>query len=157
MLDLESEANKTAKGTVDTGELIEEIVDEINRRRDSNIQKENYGVLKMDEKIDKNKDIKDIKETLANYEGEKLLDDFVAHRQEYWQDEIEDDPLAYLSNYLDMNLGDAIQDGYITVDEDALIEGAIDSDGIAHFVAPYDGDEQYEKVNGVEYYIYRTD
>ena len=102
-------------------------------------------------------DIKDIKETLATYEGEKLLDDFEEYRQQYWQDTIEDDPLAYLSNFLEIGLGEAIDDGYITVDEDALIEGAIDADGIAHFLAPHDGDYEYEKVDGVEYYIYRTD
>ena len=102
-------------------------------------------------------DIKDIKETLATYEGEKLLDDFEEYRQQYWQDTIEDNPLAYLSNFLDMPLGDAIDDGYITVDEDALIEGAIDADGIPHFLATQDGHEEMEEFNGVEYYIYRTD
>ena len=102
-------------------------------------------------------DIKDIKETLATYEGEKLLGDFEEYRQQYWQDEIENDPLAYLSNFLDITLGVAIDDGYITVDEDALIEGAIDADGIPHFLARHDGDEGKQKVGGVEYYIYRTD
>jgi len=84
-------------------------------------------------------DIKEIKETLSKYEGEKLLDDYFIWKTEEWTDIIEREPLDYLTNYMDMTLGDAIDDGYITVDEDALIEGAIDSDGIAHFLATQDG------------------
>ena len=52
-------------------------------------------------------------------------------------------------------LGDAIDDGNITVDEDALVEGAIDSDGMAHFLATQDGHEEMEEFNGVDYYFYR--
>jgi hypothetical protein len=100
-------------------------------------------------------DIKEIKETLSKYEGEKLLDDYFIWKTEEWTDIIEKEPLDYLSNYLDMTLGDAIDDGYITVDEDALIEGAIDSDGMAHFLATQDGHEEMEEFNGVDYYFYR--
>jgi len=100
-------------------------------------------------------DIKEIKETLSKYEGEKLLDDYFIWKTEEWTDIIEREPLDYLTNYMDMTLGDAIDDGYITVDEDALIEGAIDSDGIAHFLATQDGHEEMEEFNGIDYYIYR--
>jgi hypothetical protein len=102
-------------------------------------------------------DIVEIKETLSNYEGEKLLDDFVSNRTEYWREEIESDPIDYLNNHLDISLGDAIDDGYITVDEEELIQGAIASDGEAHFLARYDGREDYEEIDGINYYIYRTD
>ena len=102
-------------------------------------------------------DIVEIKETLSNYEGEKLLDDFVSNRTEYWREEIESDPIDYLNNHLDISLGDAIDDGYITVDEEELIQGAIASDGEAHFLARYDGREDYEDIDGINYYIYRTD
>ena len=54
-----------------------------------------------------------------------------------------------------MTLGDAIDDGYITVDEDALVEGAIDSDGISHFLATQDGNEEMEEFDGTDYYFYR--
>ena len=100
-------------------------------------------------------DIKEIKETLSKYEGEKLLDDYFIAKTEEWTDIIEREPLDYLSNYLDMTLGDAINDGYITVDDDALIEGAIDNDGMAHFLATQDGHEEMEEFNGVDYYFYR--
>ena len=76
-------------------------------------------------------------------------------REEDWKDEIERDPLQYLNDELNLGLGDAIDEGYITVDEDALIEGAIDSDGIAHFLATQDGDEMHQEVDGVDYYIYQ--
>ena len=102
-------------------------------------------------------DVVEIKETLSNYEGEKLLDDFVSNRTEYWREEIESDPIDYLNNHLDISLGDAIDDGYITVDEEELIQGAIASDGEAHFLARYDGHEDYEEIDGINYYIYRTD
>jgi len=101
------------------------------------------------------KDIRDFKETLSTYEGEKLLDDYIKAREEDWKDEIERDPLQYLNDELNLGLGDAIDEGYITVDEDALIEGAIDSDGIAHFLATQDGDEMHQEVDGVDYYIYQ--
>jgi hypothetical protein len=100
-------------------------------------------------------DIVEIKETLSNYEGEKLLDDYFIAKTEYWTDIIEREPLDYLSNYLDISLGDAIEDGYITVDDDALIEGAIEADGIAHFLATQDGHEDYEEFDGTDYYFYR--
>ena len=100
-------------------------------------------------------DIKEIKETLSKYEGEKLLDDYFIAKTEEWTDIIEREPLDYLSNYLDMTLGDAIDDGYIIVDEEALIEGAIESDGMAHFLATQDGHEEMEEFNGVDYYFYR--
>ena len=100
-------------------------------------------------------DIKEIKETLSKYEGEKLLDDYFIWKTEEWTDIIEREPLDYLSNYLDMTLGDAINDGYITVDDDALIEGAIDNDGMAHFLATQDGHEDYEEFDGTDYYFYR--
>ena len=100
-------------------------------------------------------DIKEIKETIDKYEGEKLLDDYFIAKTEEWTDIIEREPLDYLSNYLDMTLGDAIEDGYITVDEDALIEGAIDSDGISHFLATQDGHEEMEEFDGTDYYFYR--
>jgi len=102
-------------------------------------------------------DIEEIKETLSNYEGEKLLDDFVSNRTEFWRDEIESDPIDYLNTHLDMSLGDAIDDGYITVDEDELIQGAIAADGEAHFLARYNGNEDMEELDGIDYYIYRTD
>ena len=102
-------------------------------------------------------DVVEIKETLSKYEGEKLLNDFISDRTEYWREEIESDPIDYLNNHLDISLGDAIDDGYITVDEEELIEGAIATDGIAHFLARYDGNEDYEDIDGEDYYIYRTD
>jgi len=102
-------------------------------------------------------DVVEIKETLSKYEGEKLLNDFISNRTEYWREEIESDPIHYLNNYLDISLGDAIDDGYITVDEDELIEGAIAADGEAHFLARYDGNEDMEELDGIDYHIYRTD
>ena len=74
---------------------------------------------------------------------------------EEWKDIIEREPLDYLTNYMDMSLGDAIDEGYITVDDDALIEGAIEADGISHFLATQDGHEEMEEFDGTDYYIYR--
>ena len=41
-------------------------------------------------------------------------------------------------------------------DLDGFIEDAICEDGRGHFLASYDGDENEETVDGVTYYIYRT-
>ena len=41
------------------------------------------------------------------------------------------------------------------IDWDALAEYIVDSDGVANTLARYDGKENEEEVNGVDYYIYR--
>jgi chromosome segregation ATPase len=102
-------------------------------------------------------DIKEMESEMEKYEGEKLIDDYVVSRTEHWKNEIEDDPLQYLNEWLDMSLAYAIDEGYMVVDEDELIRGAIHTDGEAHFLAPYDGDENSEEVDGVDYIMYRTD
>ncbi len=41
-------------------------------------------------------------------------------------------------------------------DIDEFVEDAISEDGRGHFISMYDGDENEETVDGVTYYIYRT-
>ena len=43
------------------------------------------------------------------------------------------------------------------MDYEECAKYVIDADGIANTLARYDNDENIEKINGVEYYIYRTD
>lgn len=54
-----------------------------------------------------------------------------------WVEEVKDT----LKNYLDYH---------------AMAEYCVDADGIANTLARYDGKENTEKVDGIEYYIYRT-
>ena len=57
------------------------------------------------------------------------------------------DPLDYVKNY-GLNIKDYI-------DEDALAQGLVDSDGYG-VMNSYDGNYDTEEVNGVTYYIMRT-
>jgi len=101
-------------------------------------------------------DVNDFKEELSLYEGAKLEKDFREYRYDEWKDTIEDDPITYLVNYLGISLEGGVDDGYLDVDVDALIEGAIQGDGVGHFLATYDDGEDYETIDGEEYYFYRT-
>lgn len=43
------------------------------------------------------------------------------------------------------------------IDLDSLIENTLDSDGLGNTLATYDGDEYDTKINGTNYFVYRTD
>jgi len=101
-------------------------------------------------------DIEDYKKELSKYEGENLEKIFIRERELYWQNDINDDPLEYIINENDISLSEAIGYGYAEVDEERLLGAALDSDGIAHFLADYDGVENLKILDGEEYYIFRT-
>jgi len=74
---------------------------------------------------------------------EEMIEDKVAELVR----DVRRDPLDYVKNYR-LNIKDYI-------DEDALAQGLVDSDGYG-VMNSYDGNYDYENVNGVTYYIMRT-
>lgn len=64
-----------------------------------------------------------------------------------------DDPVEWYAD----NFGDASEAVIANnlVDVDALVEYVVDTDGIAHLLASYDGYENEYELDGITYYIYR--
>ena len=109
------------------------------------------------EKYKMDKDLKDSQEEAAKYSGSELEDDYINDRQEVWVENIENDRLAYLEDYLGIDsLFDAIREGYIEIDDEEMIETAVRVDGIEHFLASYDGEEREVDWGDNTYYFYRT-
>jgi len=148
-------------GTIDPnyGEFsydIERLQNELNRME--GLLEEIKTIIKMlhEEHGNHQIDIEDYKKELSKYEGENLEKIFIRERELYWQNDINDDPLEYIINENDISLSEAIGYGYAEVDEERLLGAALDSDGIAHFLADYDGVENLKILDGEEYYIFRT-
>ena len=103
------------------------------------------------------KDLKDSQEEAAKYTGSELEEDYINDRQEVWVENIENDRLAYLEDYLGIDSTfDAIREGYIEIDDEEMIETAVRVDGIEHFLASYDGEEIEVDSGDNTYYFYRT-
>ena len=97
------------------------------------------------------------KEEIVKYSGQKLEDQYVEARKEVWLDTIEDDPLEYLEQWLDLDVFGGITEGYLEVDDESMIEEAVRTDGAGHFLASYNGDEiDMRNKKGKYYYFYRT-
>ena len=74
-------------------------------------------------------------------------EDMIENKVEELVRDVRRDPLDYIKNY-GLNIKDYI-------DEDALAQGLVDSDGYG-VMNSYDGNYDTEEVNGVTYYIMRT-
>ena len=97
------------------------------------------------------------KEEIVKYSGQKLEDQYVEARKQVWLDTIEEDPLEYLEQWLDLDVFGGITEGYLEIDDESMIEEAVRTDGIGHFLASYNGDEiEMRNKEGKYYYFYRT-
>ena len=97
------------------------------------------------------------KEEIVKYSGQKLEDQYVETRKQVWLDTIEDDPLEYLEQWLDLDVFGGITEGYLEIDDESMIEEAVRTDGVGHFLASYNGDEiDMKNKEGKYYYFYRT-
>ena len=104
------------------------------------------------------------KEILDNYIKDDVIDSFIDDEIEYFETQ-ENDPeqLEYLRSldtkeskldYIRNIFGDLSDfiDSREALDEDEVARAAVDADGVAHFIAYYDGEEN-ELGNG--YFAYR--
>jgi len=97
------------------------------------------------------------KEVIVKYSGQKLEDQYVEARTQVWLDTIEEDPLDYLEQWLDLDVFGGITEGYLEIDDESMIEEAVRTDGVGHFLASYNGDEiDMRNKEGKYYYFYRT-
>lgn len=122
--DIESESSNTY-----ANRLIEEMVD--------------AGIL---DESDLDEDGLDVNEGVDIYDKKSEYVDYLVENA--------GDPFDwYVDNFGEEELDALIKEGTISIDTDAIVDEAIDLDGIAHFIATYDGDE-IELDDG--WYAYRT-
>jgi hypothetical protein len=91
-----------------------------------------------------------------NYDIDQLRTEYAEAEAERVRDILDSDPIGYFedSGY---SREDVLKLPVFSVDVDALCEEAVKLDGVAHFLASYDGDEvEFEDRNGKKYWAYRT-
>ena len=92
-----------------------------------------YGVVKPEEVYDENSDV-DNPELRDDFDKEDIIEKLVDERSD-------EDPAEYFEMMLGLEyLSKFIEENNL-IDLDAVIDECIDEDGIAHFIASYDGDE----------------
>jgi len=93
------------------------------------------------------------------YEIENLLDTAKDELKESKVDdlvrEIEDEGIDYFIDNLGYNIGDVIND-FCYFDEEGFVSNLADNEDNER-LATYDNSEEWEEVDGEDYYIYRTD
>jgi len=94
--------------------------------------------------------LEESKTILEKYSGESLMDLFVDNITESKVEEALND-IEWFLNYANMEISEAYEYGYIDIDKDKVMEGAVSDDGIGHWLAGYDGDENYFK----PFYLFR--
>jgi len=106
--------------------------------------------------IDKlEEDIKKSNEEISKYEGEQLSDLAIESLSENYLQDYSDDPMAYIESS-GFSISEAESEGMISIDEPAVVRDYIANDGLAGVLATYDGNENTKVLNGIRYYIFRT-
>jgi hypothetical protein len=104
-----------------------------------------------------------MEETGHEYDNEEDLDieSLRDELREKIAQDIEDrleDPVQYFCKEQGMySEEDLFKQSFMQIDEDEVCEDAVQQDGVAHFLARYDGDEQDMNIRGTTYWFYRFD
>ena len=89
--------------------------------------------------------LEEYKEIIDKYSGESLMDLYVEEVTAGKTNEFVDDIYSFL-DYANLEISEAYQYGYIDIDSDYVIEEAVSSDGVGHWLAGYDGDVNEETI-----------
>ena len=89
--------------------------------------------------------LEESKTMLEKYSGESLIDLYVNAITESKVEEALTD-IEWFLDYVGMEISEAVEYGYIDIDDDEVIEAAIESDGLGHWLAGYDGYENEETI-----------
>ena len=89
--------------------------------------------------------LEESKTILEKYSGESLMDLYVNAITESKVEEAISD-IEWFLNYVNMEIYEAVQYGYLDIDNDQVIEAAVSSDGLGHWLAGYDGHENEETI-----------
>jgi hypothetical protein len=87
-------------------------------------------------------------EIVENPEGEPT-EEMIEEKVSKYLDDVRKYPRHYLQEY-ELDLENFI-------DKDAVIEQAVDIDGVGHNISQYDGVEYDIRIDGVDYYVFRVD
>ena len=90
-------------------------------------------------------ELEEQKEIIEEYSGDSLIDLYVEEVTADRTYEFVDDIDSFL-DYASLHLSEAYDYGYITIDKDRVIEAAVSSDGVGHWLAGYDGYENEETI-----------
>jgi len=98
-----------------------------------------------------------------DYDGKKetLIDETRETLREEYYDNVYDslsDPIDYFINEMGIysDVSELLKRGLVFIDEDKLARDMVSDDGVAHYLARYDGDENTQDYDGNTYFIYRT-
>jgi hypothetical protein len=103
------------------------------------------------DEIDELNDEKD--EIRDNPEGEPTEEMFEEKIKKYLID-VRDNPQQYLTDYGFTENADMLLN---FIDKEAVIEDAVDMDGVGHNISHYDGVTYETRVEGTDYYVFRID
>lgn len=134
-------------------EKLEQEIEELYRRtRDTDSLK--YGSDERGEVYDKIEELEEERDEIQeNPEGEPTEEMFEEKITDYLYD-VRQNPRQYLQDY---GFADDTERLEQFIDKDAIIEDAIDMDGVGHNISNYDGATFETRVEGVDYYVFRID
>jgi chromosome segregation ATPase len=89
--------------------------------------------------------LEESKTMLEKYSGESLIDLYVNAITESKVEEALTD-IEWFLDYVGMEISEAVEYGYLDIDDDEVIEAAIEADGLGHWLAGYDGYENEETI-----------
>ena len=146
---------------------LQEVLDEMEEEDEDAYETEEYQKIveerndldsqwyeKDSESDDLDDEINELEEELYGLE-EKAKDELRDEKIEELTSQIEDEGVDYFIDNLGYSLGSAI-DSFCYFDESGFVENLADVEDNER-LATYDNDEDYERVNGEDYYIYRTE
>lgn len=129
-------------------ELEQEIEELYRRTRELENGEERDGVFDKIEELEEERD-----EITENPEGEPTEEMFEEKVSDYLYD-VRQNPRQYLYDY---GIADDTERLEQFIDKDAILEDAVDMDGIGHNISHYDGATFETRVEGVDYYVFRID
>ena len=106
------------------------------------------------------RNLEDYKEIIDKYSGDNLIEVYVDVLTEVRFEEAMDDVIGWLYNK-GLGLNEAIDYGWVSVDEDEVIEGAINAEGTGRWLSNYNGDREIVSItdeegnNSESFYLYR--
>ena len=89
--------------------------------------------------------LEESKTILEKYSGESLIEMYIEEVTANKTEEFVDDIDSFL-RYGSMEISEAYEYGYIHIDSDEVMEGAVSDDGLGHWLAGYDGGENEETI-----------
>ncbi len=89
--------------------------------------------------------LEESKTLLEKYSGESLIEMYIEEVTANRTEEFVDDIDSFL-DYGSMEISEAYEYGYIDIDKDKVMEGAVSDDGLGHWLAGYDGYENEETI-----------